>query len=910
MNKNKLSRFLLSTSVGIITALGISEVSANLGESTAQNTTIGQQSAEIEVHRAAATDYYQKQNPGMDAAKIASMVESLVSNISGLSALNRLGDQTQQLFEHFGEILYGGIDLTADHFDIFLTKIADSSTLKALGLDSVRDLNSSEGERLVAPAQITTVADATYFAEQRKNAGEFETAAEFFLQARKLTESTNTTKLTEYAESALLMYSEHFIHHVARVSSVTEDNVKAAQALLAQVKALAESTDTAKAFMRAASCAEELGTAIYDLALKQIAARDKLTDATAITAEDVKIAKVYVSLYNADIVARDMHEKAAGKYSGQAKNSEFVAAAESMRLAIGALADAQGRSSTAVFEADVSVSTKLYGETAAFEDMYTELSTGILVSEAIKTSAATSQIALSKLKATWNARSKFVAGSDQRKNLDTQYDALGTFITEVLVAADNQYSNINTSEQYLSAREIAVVRSVRAEMLYRLVLDAAAVDSIVEADVTTAVDNLRNYVTTNTSSVRDVVTGMDTALKGTLDEAKAAGIRSARTACNRTLAGSYALIAKAAAKQLEKVSTLALGATRPKRATWLENYLTYGRLANNKAAWEAGVTAADVLLADANILAGVVALDDDARLVKALALTAKAEALLKRNTVADDTLVATVNTSNVLSAGLLFDAEAVATAMAAGASHVTAHDHLRKAFESAVELHNSAAVVQGLRTVWASVEDAYAVGKLTLTDIDLTVDTQLGNGGFVEGILAELLAAADRNAVKANLDTWITTNHLDATSLTAGDIIPAGSYVTVALVGGGVDRLVGLTTADMTATGAATSGNYFLPGLAAHYAAMSASPSDKIGTDTVSLADLDTVEKLYNHLMNKFASIRENSDIYKGYKDAAAAFEKARMAKADWAAAEVAGLSAEAAATASSPSTNKAAPRS
>ncbi|MDP3641249.1 MAG: hypothetical protein Q8R43_02315, partial [Alphaproteobacteria bacterium] len=268
MNKNKLSRFLLSTSVGIITALGISEVSATLGEASSQNTSINQQSAEIEVHRAAATDYYKKQNPGMAASKIASMADSLVSNISGLSALNRLGDQTQQLFEHFSEILYGGIDLTADHFEVFLNKIADSSTLRALGLDSVRDLKSSEAERLVAPAQITTVADATYFAEQHKNAGEFETAAEFFLQARKLTGSTNTTKLTEYAESALLMYSEHFIHHVARVSSVTEDNVKAAQALLAQVKALAESTDTAKAFMRAASCAEELGTAIYDLALK------------------------------------------------------------------------------------------------------------------------------------------------------------------------------------------------------------------------------------------------------------------------------------------------------------------------------------------------------------------------------------------------------------------------------------------------------------------------------------------------------------------------------------------------------------------------------------------------------------------------------------------------------------------
>lgn len=852
MNKNKLSRFLLSTSVGIFTALGISEISANTDEGAEASAA---QSAEIVKHRADAITFLQAQDPTMTDEKASQLANTLVFDISGLSALNSLGDQTNQLFAHFKDILLGGIQLTPEHFDSFLSQIADASTLKALGVDSVRDLKSPEAERLVAPAQVTTVKDAVYFAEQRKDAGEFETAAQFFLKARDLTEVTNTTTRTEYAEKALLMYSEHFIHHVARVSSVTEANVTAAQTLLASVKALAESTNTDKAFLRAASCAEELGTAIYDLALKQTAARDKLTDATAKTAEDVKIAKVYVNLYNADIVARDMHEKAAVKKSGQDKNLKFAAAAESMRLAIGALADAYSRSSTAVFSGDVTVATKLNDEAVAFKTMYTELAStsGVVASEALKTSAATAQILLSKLKATWNARLIFDAGTAQNTALNTQYTDVSILITDALSTANTQYSNITAAEQYLSARDIAVVRSVEAERLYRVVIDAAAVDPIVEANVTTAVTALKDYVDGSNSSVKNVVSDLDTALKATLDEVKAAAIRSARTDCNRTLSGSYALIAKAVSKQLEKVSTVVLGATHVRRTEWLKNYLTYARLANNKAAWEAGVIAVDVVLADATLIADVTAADNDARLVKALALTAKAEALLKRNTTADDALVATVDaTTGALATGLLFDANTAASAIAdvARSSRIAARDHLRKAFESAVELHNSAAVKQGLSTVWATVEEGYAVDKLTVADAALDVPTQLGNGGFVTQILTQVgLAAAnaDAAAVRVDLDTWI---------------------------------------AGAGANGANQAGT-----LAAHYKAMAVNGAVVITGETVKLNDLTTVEALYKHLMTKFSSIRESSPIYSGYKAAAAAFDKARTAKADWAKAEVDGLS-------------------
>lgn len=845
MNKNKLSRFLLSTSVGILT-LGISEVSA-ASETAALQAVVNSQAADAANHKNAAIVHFK--GVGASDAKAAEYADKLIQHPQGLSALNNLGGQTADLFGHFKQFLEGGVDLTGAHFDSFLSQIADSATLRELGVESVRELQSPAAERRVAPEQITSLEDAIYFAEQRKDSGEFEKAAGFYLKAQDLTEVTNTTKRVEYAEAALLMYSEHFIHHVARVSSVTEANVTAAQTLLTSVKTLAESTNTAKGFLRAASCAEELGTAIFDLATTQKAARDKLTDADAIAAENKKIALTFVSLYNADIVARDMHEKAAAKYSGQEKNARLAVAADAMRLAIGALADAHAASATAVFSGDVKVSDKLYDETVAFKGLYLDLAntSGVTAADGLKTSAASAKILVAKLNATWKARIAFGVDTDNRTALNTQYTDISTLIKEELAAANARYQGVSAGEHYWSARDIATVRSIEAERLYRLVLDAAAVDPLVEEDVNTAVTALKDYVAGSTDSVKSVVNDMDTALKATLDEVKAADIRSASTDSNRILARSYGLIAKATAKQLaiNDPTTAA-----DKTAEWLESYLTYARLSNSKDAWEAGVTAADKVMTNTTVLA---AANDENKLIKALALTAKAEALLKRNTVASDDLVATVDVNNALAAGILFDAKALATGMADGALHVTAHDNLRKAFETAVELHNSNAVKQGLRTAWAAVEDAYAIGKLALTDTHLTtnINIQLGNGDFVAEILSQLGPNADRDEVVEDLSAWIDG---------------AGS------------------------AGAAAAGT-----LAKHYDLMRTTPA--VAVDGVKLEDLDTVEDLYNHLMKKFASIRKASGIYQGYEAAATAFDKARTAQADWAAAEVAGLSSTPAAT-------------
>lgn len=871
MNKNKLSRFLLSTSVGILT-LGFSEVSAdNALEIEASRNAVSTQAKQVANHLEDAIVHLKDNDSNLSDEEASKLAKKIVLHPAGLVALNSLGSDTEQLFSYFREILTGGVDLTSEHFSSFASQISDVSTLRALGVENVRELKSPVVERLATPSQITTIKNAEYFAELRKDSGEFEAAAAFFLKARELTEATNITKRTEYAESALLMYSEHFIHHVAMASSVTEANVTAAQTLLASVKALAETTATAKALLRAANCAEQLSKAIYDLAVVQKAAKATLAAATtvdtaAVTAAGAKAAKTFVSLYSADIVARDLHVKASAIYTGQDKNSELVAAANAMRLAIGALADAQAVSSTAVFDGDVTVAVKLSEEAIAFKGLYTELAStsGVIASEALKTSAATAKILLSKFKATWNARSAFDADTANRNALNTQYSDLDTLIKTELDMANTRYTAITSTEHYLSARDIATVRSVNAERLYRVVLDKAAVAPINEGDVTAAVTALSTYVT---SSVKDVVTGMDDALKATLDEVKASAIRSARTDCNRTLAAAYALIAKATSTQLIK-NTAALVTDRD---DWLVSFLTNARLANNKDAWEAGVEAADKILAVAAIATPTT---DDARLVKALALTVKAEALLKRNTEASDTLVATVDSTNALTAGILFDAKTVADAMAAGDKRVTANDHLRKAFESAVELHNSATVKQGLRTAWAAVEEAYAIGKLTIADTALNVaiatnsSVQQQNGDTWAAIVACFNSYADAEAVK------------DAIRTSLFGVDGAGAQT--------IRAAVDTMAARRAALVADTLAKFF---------------NDKdqvIGTTIATPADHAwyTVKGLYDDLKAEFDRITALSTTpYAGYAAAAAAFDKARTAKADWAAAEVAGLATATAAT-------------
>jgi len=940
MNKNKLSRFLLSTSVGIIATLGISEVTAlSIAERAEVEAVQARQNTQIRAHRAAAIAHFKGADATMADAKALELANKLVLDGSGLSALNRLGDgNTTQLFEHFTDVLVGGVDLTAEHFDDFLSRIADAGTLKALGVDDVRQLKSPEAERVVVPSQITTVKDAVYFAEQRKDAGEFEAAATFFLKARDLIAATNQTTATEYAEKALMMYSEHFIHAVARVSSVSasSEKIAAAQALLSSVKALAEDTNTPTAFVRAASCAEELATAIHDLVLLEKAAKAKLeaaavVDATAVTAASVKIAKLYVDVYNADVVSRDMHGKAAGLYTSSDKNTQLAAAADAMRLAVGALADAHIAKADAVFAGDTTVVVKLKEDALAFNDMYTDLADTVGVSnqKLLATYAASAQVLNAKLKATWNARSRFTVDTEEYNALNTQYLAIRDSIVTLLGNANAVYAPMATGgEHYLGARDIATVRLVNAEKLHRDVLDKVAVDPMVHADVSAAVTALSTYVADNGSVI--VVNGLDNALKETLDEAKADLIRSARTDAHKTVASERALVAKARALELEKIAEA--DAALAVRATRLEAYLTLARQANNKAAWEAGVTAADVVLAHADVAA---AAGDEARLVKALALTVKAEALLKRNTAANDTLVAAVDADNVLDAGVLFDADALATAIdnANRALRIRARKELRQAFESAVELHNAATVKQGLRTAWATLENAYATDEVTVADAALTANVRNGDATFVSEALA-ILSDANNDTVaglKAALGVLTTLSTVAAGG--AGTVIDAANYLHLTV--GGV-RYVTKAVADITAGGgvlnfdfeAAVAGGpvggatVFRITLAAgvanlnalrvalakcadgageagtlaeHYAALHGAPAVEI--DGVSLNSLDTHAKLYNHLVSKFSSLRAASATYKGYETAAKAWEKARQAKSEWAENEVKNLSAATAAT-------------
>jgi len=942
MNNNKLSRFLLSASAGIIATLGISEVSALTDAQTAVVEAVRtQQNLEIQTHRASATAHFKASNPGVSDAKALEFANTFVADSAGLSALNGLGGDTKKLFDHFNDIFTSGISITADHYADFATRVLNSDTLSKLGVSNVRELKSPAIERMVAPDQVTSIKDAVYFAKQRKDSGEFKSAAEFFVKARDLSFSLSTNERIQYAEEALKMYSEHFIHHVARVSSVTTENVVAAQSLLTVVKKLAEETNTVVASVRAASCAEELGTAIYDLALVEKAARVKLeavtpVDAAAVTAAKTKVAKLYVDLYNADIIARDMYGKAAALAepneisasvdAGHRKNAQLVRAADAMRLAVGALADAAIELPTAAFATDVTVKVKLNSEAQAFKAMYTELAnnSGVSNVDKLKTDAASAKILGSKLKAIWNARSVFATGDAQYAELGTKYAEVQGSIETVLASANGTYTAGSTDDHYLAAKEISVVRFINGERLYRIALDAD------NAGLPAAATALSNYVRDNGSVT--VVVGLDEALKKTLDEKKAEGIRNARRDTNKTLADERALVAKVRARELIKLA----GAVLADDAARLESYLERAREANNKAAWEEGVKAADALLAVAAINTPAAGAGGDAaRLVKALALTAKAEAFLKRNVPADDILTAGFDANGALSAGFLFDANATATAIddANRASRIKARNALRKAFELSVELYHSIDGKQGLRNAWAAAEEVYANDEIAVGDAAVTGNVINGNTTLMSETLGALVNTSTPAGLKGALGVLTTLSTVVGNGANTAIANGGADYLEITVAG---TRYVTKAVADVSAVGlnhafefeAAVAGapaggatvfSIALAGapadiaalrlalakcvagagqagtVAHHFNALAAAPATAI--DGVSLDSLDSVTKVYNHLVSKFASIRSaGSTSYKMFEYAAKAFEHARKAKAEWAAEEVKRLSSATAA--------------
>lgn len=463
---------------------------------------------------------------------------------------------------------------------------------------------------------------------------------------------------------------------------------------------------------------------------------------------------------------------------------------------------------------------------------------------------------------------------------------------------------------------------LQAERLYRVALDEAAFDPINAVNFAAAVTALATYVKDNGTVT--VVNGLDAQLKATLDEVKAGHIRNARIHANKVYAEEQGVVAKARSLELEKLTA----ATPAECAARLESYLSHARYANNKAAWESGVIAADKLLADAAIATPAAgAGGDEARVVKALALTAKAEALLRRNLTASDTVVAALDVNGVLNGGSLFDANATAAAIddANRALRIRARKELRQSLEAAVELHGDSAVKQASRTVWADVEEAYAVDELAVADALVTNDILNGNSTFTAEGLALLGTATTAGALKAGLG--ILVNGVAVAGGQGGNNALAQGDLTI--VSGGITYQNKTAAATATATAGLTliefedqanagpvlfsiaitvgsadvnaiaakllkcdaAGGGHNGTLAKHYKVLFDAPA--VAVDGVSLDSLDTVEKLYNHLVSKLAHIRAYADhgAYKKYETAAKAFEKARKAKLDWAAEEVANLS-------------------
>lgn len=847
MNKNKLSRFLLSASAGMFSTVGVSEIKALTAEETAVlNAAIEEQVSFRTAQRAQAAAHFQGQ--GVSAEDATRMANDLMSDSSAFRALSSLGaEQSKLLYNHFSNVLRGGIALTPEHFDDFAAVFADQDTLEALGVSDVRELESPAVERLVAPDQITSLDEAVYFANQRKVAGEFKAAAEFYEKARGF--STVAADKQMHAESALLMYSEHFIHNVSRVNDLTEATIVEARALFeGAVSSLANETNTMLAYQRAAMCAKELATATYDLAVFKEVVVKATTDAAQLAILRTEAAGLYKKLYAADMAASAMYDKAIAITVGSDKNAMMVKAADERRLAIGALADAVNYSNMIVaaggtaliFDGDVTMKAKLEMEAKAFVDEYADVVDGSVTDHKsqLQANATRATIEEMKLKATWNARRRQDATSTAYAELTAQYDALKTGITTILGSAAIQYGNLQTEYKHLGALYLAEIRRANVEALYRDALSAIDANT-----VAAQIADLKAYVDGDQAAV---VSEMDTLLAAAVNADRAMEIREVRSAVRRVLATTQARVARTYAAEI----TARAGTTVADDNTNMEVFLDYAQKSNSRKGWEAGIAAADKVLT-AYAAPGA----EDEILAKVLAGAAKAEGLLSRNTPADDTVVATVDAAtSALTAGVLFDARAAATSLASqvDARAERAYKALSKAFERGAELHNQVTVKQGIREAWSVIENLYATASFTLADAANTAPIQLGDGTLIAELYAQAGAAADADAFRDAFDDG---------------------------VGGGWLNVAGAAAVGEAGT------------LAQYLASLVAAPTTVVDAATGATYATATVDQIFNHLNSKFNDLRKaRTDVYMRYDTAAAAWEKARKAKAEWAVAKIDGL--------------------
>ncbi len=837
MNKNKFSRFLLSASAGMFSTVGVSEISAISADQLAVfNAAVNDQIQTISADRVSAIQHFQEVE-GATAPEAARMADVLTSDANTFGALRRLGSaQSKTLFSHFHKVLKGGVELTPEHFNDFLSDIADQDTLQALGVADVRELKSPSVERLVAPEQVTTLDEALYFANQRKVSGEYKAAAEFYVKARSF--ATDSAQMLDHAENALLMYSEHFVHNVARVNVLTAETVSEARALFeGSVKTLASTANSVVAYQRAAMCAKELGTATYDLIVLKEAELAVATEAAVIVAKRQETAKLLKELYQADMLANAMYVNAMNQSEGSDKNAFAVQAADQEGYAIGALAAAESQSRAIVaaggtalmFDGEVTIAAKMLEAATAFEGKYIDLVDASPTDQAamLLVSADRATIEGSKLKAVWNARRQYDVGSASYTTLVAQYDALKMSIDAALATANIQYNNLQSDNKYMGAVSISAVRRVHTEVLYRDAVTAVETDAL-----TAEITDLVAYVNGDQAAI---VSELDTALASAVNAERALNIREARNMSRKIMSAAQGRVALSYAKE---VAARAGKVVADDTANMTE-FLAYAQKSNTRSAWEAGVVAADAMLADATISAAAA---DPAMVANVLARSAKAEGLLRRNTDANDALVASVDAAGALSAGILFDAQTVAAAIAPNSAEAeAAYAALTQAFEQGAELHNTVAVKQGIRTEWAAVEDAYAAAVTDLADTANSANVQLGDAGFITELYTQVAAGAanaDVAEVITDLDTW-------AGAAGAAGVAEAG-----------------------------TLGEYY---------------------NTVANVDasLDTIEKLYNNLMTKYAELRTaRTDVYGRYDTAAKAWDKARKAKSDYAVEAVAGLAA------------------
>lgn len=671
MNKNKVSRLLLSASVVALTLTTKIEADP-LSINSAQQL----HATHVAEAKAAIT------NSGLS---VPLDLHSHLENPNFIAAYNHWKAHSQAAVQHYLTstvnhlMVHKGFGAgTIGNLHMLVNKQFDVTDLFKF---SDQLLESPVLSRLLKPAELTTYEQADKWAKVESKRGEYANAGKYFEIAAKHAkfESKDQSVIVEAHENAALAYREQIITTVTKRSDRTEADVDAGVKIAEKIEEMSQAALTARAFHRVVASRVDLAVAYDELAAIQATDDAGKAIAVKLLAKSAKM-RERAAAYNLQMA--EIHE-------GQVKNAYIEEAVVQHALVVQRYVDAFAKSSTAKGTSEYGSDGQTYDLAAKKEiellagDVYVNALvnkvkvSGVSGEQVVMAKASEAMIRAETAQALYKITSGtgFFTGdlTGIKASLDIKLtDVLTAGETAAAVAYGNYYTGSSSKEDIYG--DAAKARAAETAMKF-VRNEAVTVNSgtvFVSKEATIAIETVLK-------DDEKALSPSDSKIEALKKQKKtvAKWVRFANTFWAKRIAAEVNTMAPASATY----------------ATWMEEAYKAASASGRSDAWEDLIVAADTVISATTGVA-----DADLR-AKCAAKVVKSLGLLNRHTTEDDNAAYAKATEAAAATGLIVDAAVHANAITADtANKAAALLAVVDAYKHVLQEHNGGTVVmQGAR---------------------------------------------------------------------------------------------------------------------------------------------------------------------------------------------------------------------